>query len=49
MNKSRWVKCISNQGNIRGVAIQAAPLVQEALGKHQLNDEAAKGLGEAIL
>jgi molecular chaperone Hsp33 len=45
----RWVKCISTQGNIRGVAIQATELVQLMAERHQLKGEGARGLGEAVI
>jgi molecular chaperone Hsp33 len=46
---NRWVKCLSTQGNIRGVAIQATDLVQSMVDRHQLRDDAARGLGEAVM
>lgn len=45
----RWIKCISTQGNIRGVAIQATGLVQEMATMHELKGLAAQGLGEAVI
>jgi molecular chaperone Hsp33 len=45
----RWMKCISTQGNIRGVAIQATELVQEMADRHQLKGRAIQGLGEAVM
>lgn len=46
---SRWIKCISNQGNIRGVAIQATGLVKELSGLHKLGPEGVRRLGEAVV
>jgi molecular chaperone Hsp33 len=46
---SRWVKCISGKGNMRGVAIQATRLVQEMVKIHGVRDEAANSLGEAVM
>jgi molecular chaperone Hsp33 len=45
----RWVKCISTQGNIRGVAIQATELIQSMADRHQLRGEAIRGLGESVM
>ena len=45
----RWVKCISTQGNIRGVAIQATQLVGTAANLHDLKGEGIRRLGEAIM
>jgi molecular chaperone Hsp33 len=45
----RWVKCISTQGNIRGVAIQATELVQSMADRHELRGEAIRGLGESVM
>jgi molecular chaperone Hsp33 len=46
---SRWVKCISTHGNVRGVAIQATDLVRETAARHQLKGAGAQGLGEALI
>jgi redox-regulated HSP33 family molecular chaperone len=46
---SRWIKCISTQGNIRGVAIQATDLVRELASLHGLHGAGAQGLGEALI
>jgi molecular chaperone Hsp33 len=46
---SRWIKCISTHGNIRGVAIEATELVQSLADLHNLKGHAARGLGEAIM
>jgi molecular chaperone Hsp33 len=43
------MKCISTQGNIRGVAIQATELVQAMAERHQLKGQAIQGLGEAVI
>src|SRR3954469_3599304 len=47
--RDRWVKCISTHGNLRGVAIQAAGLVQEIGDRHKLGDTGMKALGESVL
>jgi molecular chaperone Hsp33 len=46
---SQWVKCISLQDNIRGVAIQSTQLIQEMATRHQLRGDGARGLGEAVV
>jgi molecular chaperone Hsp33 len=48
-SNNRWVKCISTQGNIRGVAIQATELVQSIADRHGLKGTAVRGLGEAVM
>lgn len=48
-NTSRWVKCISTQGNIRGVAIQATEVARETAARHKLKGQGARGLGEAVM
>jgi len=45
----RWMKCISTQGNIRGVALQATGLVQKMAELHQLKGSAIQGFGEAVI
>lgn len=45
----RWIKCISTEGNIRGVAIQATQLVQDLAQRHQLKDRGIQALGEAVI
>lgn len=45
----RWIKCISTEGHIRGVAIQATQLVQSLAERHQLQGEAICRLGEAVI
>lgn len=47
--QSRWIKCISTKGNIRGVAIEATELVQGMIDRHQLTGFGAKALGEATI
>src|SRR5689334_21288963 len=47
--QNRWVKCISTEGNIRGVAIQATGLVQQMADLHKLKAGGARGLGEAVM
>ncbi|MGZ3688511.1 MAG: Hsp33 family molecular chaperone HslO [Bdellovibrionota bacterium] len=46
---SRWIKCISTQGNIRGVALQATDLVQQMVDLHGLKGIYARGLGESVM
>jgi len=46
---NRWVKCISTEGNIRGVAIQATGLVRDMAKVHGLKGQAARGLGESVM
>lgn len=46
---SQWIKCISTQGNIRGIAIQATELVQKMAETHQIRGEASRSLGEAVM
>lgn len=46
---STWVKCISTQGNIRGVAIQATQLIQEISEIHSLTSRGTSGMGEAVM
>jgi molecular chaperone Hsp33 len=46
---NQWVKCISLQDNVRGLAIQATQLIQEMATRHQLRGDGAKGLGEAVV
>ena len=43
------MKCISTQGNIRGVAIQATDLVQKMADLHQLKGPSVQGFGEAVI
>src|SRR5262245_27983615 len=49
ISSDRWVKCISTHGNLRGVAIQAAGLVQEIGDRHKLGDTGMQALGESVL
>lgn len=46
---SRWLKCISTEGNIRGVAIQATDLVRSMVKMHGLHGIGAQALGEAVI
>ncbi len=48
-SSDRWMKCISTQGNIRGVAIQATELIQLMAERHQLKGQMIQGLGEAVI
>jgi len=47
---NRWVKCISTDGNIRGVAVQSTELIQSMANRHQLKTSLAiRGLGESVI
>ncbi len=46
---SQWIKCISTQGNVRGVAIQATAVVQELAEIHGLKGPLIQRLGEAVM
>lgn len=46
---SRWVKCLSSHGNIRGVAIEAGDLVRGMAQMHQIRGTPAACLGEAVI
>ena len=48
-NANSWVKCISTEGHIRGVAIHATELIQSMAKRHQLRGVQAQGLGEAVM
>jgi molecular chaperone Hsp33 len=48
-NSSKWIKCISAQGNIRGVAIQATELVDQLARLHAVQSEGARALAEATM
>ncbi|MBI2711590.1 MAG: Hsp33 family molecular chaperone HslO [Bdellovibrio sp.] len=48
-NSDRWVKCISTQGNIRGVALFAKNLVQLQADQHKLRGDSISRLGEALM
>jgi molecular chaperone Hsp33 len=45
----RWLKCISANGNLRGVAIQATQLIQSMAAMHKIEGSAAQALGEAVM
>lgn len=45
----KWIKCISKEGHLRGVAVHATQLVQEAGDAHKLSDGGIKALGEAMV
>lgn len=49
MSQSRWIKCISTVGNIRGVAIQATDLVRDSAKLHGLTGSGARGFGESMI
>lgn len=46
---SQWIKCISTQGSIRGIAIQATQLVRKMAEIHGIRGEASRSLGEAVM
>jgi molecular chaperone Hsp33 len=46
---SKWIKCISAQGNLRGVSIQATELVDGLAKRHSLQGESARALAEATM
>ncbi len=46
---NQWVKCLSSQGSIRGVAIQAHELVRSMARLHGLRGAPAVQLGEAVI
>ncbi len=46
---SKWIKCITTQGNVRGVAIEAKDLVQAAADQHKLGEAGTRALGEALM
>lgn len=45
----RWVKCLSSNGTIRGVAVQARELVRGMAALHQVRGTPAVCLGEAVI
>ena len=45
----KWIKCISDQGSIRGVALQATQLVRSVASMHHLTGIHAEVLGEALM
>lgn len=47
--QNRWVKCMSSQGSIRGVAIQATDLVRDLATLHGKTGRSAQALGEAVM
>lgn len=49
MTSSRWIKCISKEGTVRGVAIQATDLVQSMAEMHGLKGPGIRALGEAVI
>jgi molecular chaperone Hsp33 len=49
MSQDKWIKCISTQGNIRAVAIEATDLVRTLTELHGLRGSGARGLGEAVM
>lgn len=48
-SKSRWIKCVASNGNIRAVAIQGTLLAREIAKQHSVTGIQAKGLAEAVL
>ena len=49
MVNNQWIKCISTEGNLRGVAVHATELVQSLAKRHGLKGLGARGLGEAVM
>jgi molecular chaperone Hsp33 len=47
--KSKWIRCISASGTLRGLAIEATDLVQAMVDLHGLEGEHAQYLGEATI
>ncbi len=47
--RSRWIKCISTHGNLRGVALQASDVVRDLTDRHGLKGMGSRGLGEAAV
>jgi len=48
-HQDRWIKCISTQGNIRAVAIEATTLARSLAELHGLRGSGARGLSEAVM
>jgi molecular chaperone Hsp33 len=48
-SSNRWVKCLSSQGTVRGVAIQATQLVAGIARLHAVRGTPAVCLGEAVI
>jgi molecular chaperone Hsp33 len=49
MTDDRWIKCISQRGNIRGVAVQATGLARRMAALHGIKGDVAQALGEATI
>lgn len=49
LSTDRWIKCISQQGNVRGVALHATGLVQSMAKMHGIKGDVAQSLGEAVI
>lgn len=49
MSSSKWIKCISTEGHLRGIALDATELVREMAQIHGLKDSGARALGEATI
>lgn len=49
ISSDQWIKCISTQGNIRGVAINATELVQTIADRHLLQGSMIQALGETVM
>jgi molecular chaperone Hsp33 len=47
--QSHWVKCISTNGNLRGVGIEATSALRELAQRHQLTPEGVRFLAEAAI
>jgi molecular chaperone Hsp33 len=46
---SKWIKCMSTAGNVRGVSIQATELVRSIAQMHGLKGDSAKALAETLM
>jgi molecular chaperone Hsp33 len=47
--RDHWIKCISTQGNIRGVAVNATEIINHLAQAHQLKGVHVQALGEAVM
>jgi molecular chaperone Hsp33 len=48
-SRDHWIKCISTQGNIRGVAVNVTGIINTLAEAHQLNGVHVQALGEALM
>lgn len=49
VEKSRWIKSVSDSGHIRATAVQATDLVRELVKRHRLGEEGARGMAECAV